>query len=85
MLNRIASLAMSTSVLKTLPGKFDIKRHSPSIIVFDKIIAMKTVLYMFVEEVETATGGLNSNSATCPEEQDFNLLAEFVFLVPRDG
>ena len=29
MLNRSASLAMSTSVLKALPGKFDIKRHSP--------------------------------------------------------
>ena len=29
MLNRSASLAMSTSVLKALPGKLDIKRHSP--------------------------------------------------------
>ena len=28
MLNRLASLAMSTSVLKALPGKLDIKRHS---------------------------------------------------------
>ena len=27
-----ASLAMSTSVLKALPGKLDIKRHSPSIL-----------------------------------------------------
>ena len=34
MLNRSQSLAMSTSVLKTLPGKLDIKRQSPSIIVF---------------------------------------------------
>ena len=32
MLNRSASVAMSTSVLKALPGKFDIKRHSPSIL-----------------------------------------------------
>ena len=32
MLNRSASLAMSTSVLKSLPGKLDIKRHSPSIL-----------------------------------------------------
>ena len=31
MLNRSASLAMSTSVLKALPRKLDIKRHSPSI------------------------------------------------------
>ena len=32
MLNRSASLAMSTRVLKALPGKLDIKRHSPSIL-----------------------------------------------------
>ena len=32
MLNRSASLAMSTSVLKALPGKVDIQRHSPSIL-----------------------------------------------------
>ena len=34
MLNRSASLAMSTSVLKALPVKLDIKRHSPSILYF---------------------------------------------------
>ena len=34
MLNRLASLAMSTRVLKALPGKLDIKRHSPSILYF---------------------------------------------------
>ena len=32
MLNCSASLAMSTSVLKALPDKLDIKRHSPSIL-----------------------------------------------------
>ena len=32
MLNRSASLAMSTCVLKALPGKLDIKRLSPSIL-----------------------------------------------------
>ena len=32
MLNRSASLAMSTSVLKALPGKLDIKRHSSNIL-----------------------------------------------------
>ena len=32
MLNRSASLAMSTSILKAFPGKLDIKRHSPSIL-----------------------------------------------------
>ena len=30
MLNRSVSLAMSTSVLKALSGKLNIKRHSPS-------------------------------------------------------
>ena len=34
MLNCSASLAMSTSVLQALPGKLDIKRHSPSILYF---------------------------------------------------
>ena len=32
MLTRSASLAMSTSILKALPGKLVIKRHSPSIL-----------------------------------------------------
>ena len=32
MLNRSASLAMSTGVLKALLGKIDIERHSPSIL-----------------------------------------------------
>ena len=32
MLNSLANLAMSTSVLKALAGKLDIKRHSPSIL-----------------------------------------------------
>ena len=32
MLNRSASLTMSTSVLKALPGKLDINKHSPSIL-----------------------------------------------------
>ena len=34
MLNRSASLAMSTRVLKALPGKLDIERHSPNIFFF---------------------------------------------------
>ena len=32
MKNHSTSLAMSTSVLKALPGKLDIKSHSPSIL-----------------------------------------------------
>ena len=37
MLNRSASLAMSTSVLEAMPGKLDIKRHSPSIFYIYKV------------------------------------------------
>ena len=32
MLNRSASLAMSTSALEALPSKLDIKRHSPCVL-----------------------------------------------------
>ena len=42
MLNRSASLAMSTSVLKALPGKFDIRRHSPSILYISASLVMST-------------------------------------------
>ena len=42
MLNRSASLAMSTSILKALPGKLDIKRHSPSIFYISESLAMST-------------------------------------------
>ena len=43
-LNRSASLGMSTSVLKALPGKLDIKRHSPSILYILASLAMSTSL-----------------------------------------
>ena len=42
MLNRSASLAMSTSILKAFPGKLDIKRHSPSILYISASLAMST-------------------------------------------
>ena len=42
MLNHLASLAMSTSVLKVSPGKLDIKRHSPSILYISASLAMLT-------------------------------------------
>ena len=42
MLNRSASLALSTSVLKALPGKLDIKRHSPSILYITSFILIKS-------------------------------------------
>ena len=42
MLNRSTSLAMSTNVLEALPGKLDIKRHSPSILYISASLAMST-------------------------------------------
>ena len=38
MLNRSASLAMSTSVLEALPGKLDIKRREPGILYFLAVV-----------------------------------------------
>ena len=38
----ISSLAMSISVLKALPGKLDIKRHSPSILYISNALAYVT-------------------------------------------
>ena len=46
MLNRSTSLALSTSILKALPGKFDTKRNSPSILyVLDE--SLSTALSLF--------------------------------------
>ena len=41
MLNCSASLSMSTSILKDLPGKFDIKRHPPSILYLVVLMRIK--------------------------------------------
>ena len=49
MLNRSASLPMSTSVLKALPCKLDIKRHSPSI-----RYLLSYVFYLFRDRAVTA-------------------------------
>ena len=47
MLNRSASLAMSTSVLKALPGKLDIKRHSSSILYLSLLPLFVFVWFLF--------------------------------------
>ena len=64
MLNRSASLAMSTSVLEALPGKFDIKRHSPSILYISlpDAISCDTLLYRGV-------GGFQSNISRSLQNQ----------------
>ena len=47
MLNRSASLAMSTSVLKALPCKLDIKRHSPSILYLSQCLVQLSNQLMY--------------------------------------
>ena len=42
MLNRSTSLAISTSVLKAMPGKLDINRHSSSILNISASLLMST-------------------------------------------
>ena len=44
MLNRSASLAMSTSVLKALPCKLYIKRHSPSILYITTFLSSESLI-----------------------------------------
>ena len=61
MLNRSASLAMSTSVLKALPGKLDIKRHSPSIL-YTPITELGSVSMMAVPEMSVLWDGDRSKS-----------------------
>ena len=61
MLNRSASLAMSTSVLEALPGKLDIKRHSPSNLYFFDI--MGQVLQIPVPRGKTVKGKFYRNVA----------------------
>ena len=51
MLNRSSSLELSTSILKALPGKLDIKRHSPSILhISSSVVAQwKSVIHEIKE------------------------------------
>ena len=50
MLNRSASLATSTGLLKALPGKLDINRHSPSILyVFHGLTHIYTFSLLLLE------------------------------------
>ena len=59
MLNRSASLAMSTCVLKALPGKLDIKRHSPSILfLFDMLAQMRMIPMIQARTQPYFTGAL---------------------------
>ena len=64
MLNRSASLAMSTSVLKALPGKLDIKRHSLSIIYI--LQRLNREMYSHLKEVIEDEVTEDGDHNTCP-------------------
>ena len=64
MLNRSASLAMSTSVLKALLGKLDIKRHSPSILyIFNFLeilrVSCKVSCKVTLQEIQSIHDSMN--------------------------
>ena len=63
MLNRLASLAMSTSVLKPLLGKLDIKRYSPSILyLFSHVCLLINIIIIKSEVTLTMVAERGSRS-----------------------
>ena len=76
MLNRSASLAMSTSVLKALPGKLDIKRHSPSILYISDTILP---IYVRVSCVPLVWNGFQ-NDNTCRKSTLFPMSQSTLFI-----
>ena len=48
LMSESTSLAMSTSVLRALPGKLDIKRHSPSISIHSLSVVAPVICGSFV-------------------------------------
>ena len=69
MLNRSASLAMSTCVLKALPGKLDIKRHSTCILYIHIItwqhITCRHIALKLNNDSCSITVHLRENSGKC--------------------
>ena len=51
MLNRSASLAMSTSFLKALPGKLDIKKRRSSSMISVDLLEIISVVYVNVKQI----------------------------------
>ena len=65
MLNCSASLAMSTSVLKALPGKLDIIRHSPSILYISRCVISRdcTVVTLSIFSISEASMSFKFSSS----------------------
>ena len=53
MLNRSASLVMSTGILKLLPGKLDIKRHSPIPYIWASLAMLISILKALPGKLDT--------------------------------
>ena len=83
MLNRLASLTMSTSILKALPGKLDIKRHSPSIlhIKWPEDMILELVSYMYVQNPNlNANADISSGAKSIHFGLSLLLLPYFVYV-----
>ena len=76
MLNRSASLATSTSVIKASPGKLDIKRHSPCILYLSPFSLKKKAM-------TKSEFTLPTESLCCVLEQDTLSLNCLVLVQPR--
>ena len=81
MLNRSASLAMSTCVLKALPCKLDIKRHSPSILYIHAMQSASVSLHIINIHEWTYYGGftLSNNRQYKVYKQNNHVRKGFAF------
>ena len=81
MLNCSASLAMSTSVLKALPGKLDIKRHSPSILYILLLLHSAFMLCVVKMQLKGEVGGSALNSLeNCINDHGKSWNCDFEFM-----
>ena len=79
MLNRSASLAMSTCVLKALPGKLDIKRHSPSILYITFLLLYRSVPASFVVKSDGSlcvSSALRKHVESLSKPRDVNMRSQ---------
>ena len=81
MLNRSASLAMSTSILKALPGELDIKRLSPSILYVFVYLGCQTWYLKNVQQREETSVWRHTRSLLC----DNQLLVSSICTPPREN
>ena len=85
MLNRSASLAMSTCVLKALPGKLDIKRHSPSILYIVYCLAHCSMITKVTVNVTTVYNTKNIRSRIFARSLHSELISSSISFAVKDS